>query len=70
MQLAALVEKASDGLWTATPMSTLGTIGTGNTKAEALDDLQHEANGLIRYLRERGERLAIPDTEVVVFDLS
>jgi predicted RNase H-like HicB family nuclease len=57
---AATVEQAGDGSWTAAIVGKNTVLGEGDTQEEALEDLRRGIEGLIEYLREKGEPLPQP----------
>ena len=51
------LEQAGDGSWTAAIIGKHTVLGTGDTRDEALKDLEHGVQGLTEYLRRNGETM-------------
>jgi len=66
----ATVEQAQDGSWTAAVIGEHTVLGTGGSKAAALENLREGVQGLVEYLAEKGLPLPNEHVEFVEFEVA
>jgi predicted RNase H-like HicB family nuclease len=69
-KFAAMVERASDGTWSACVVGEHTVLGTGATRDEAIEDLRRGIAGLMEYLKETGQPVPGMTTEVVSIEVA
>ena len=66
MQYRILIERDEDGMFVAECPSLPGCISQGNTRKEALDNIQDAIKGYVENLKERNEPVPPPIEEEIV----
>jgi antitoxin HicB len=66
MQYRILIEQDEDGVFVAECPSLPGCISQGNTRKEALDNIQDAIKGYVESLKERNEPVPPPIEEEIV----
>ncbi len=66
MQYRILIERDEDGMFVAECPSLPGCISQGNTRKEALDNIQDAIKGYVESLKERNEPVPPPIEEEIV----
>jgi antitoxin HicB len=66
MQYRILIERDEDGVFVAECPSLPGCISQGNTRKEALDNIQDAIKGYVESLKERNEPVPPPIEEEIV----
>ena len=69
-QFTAVLEQGEDNSWSAYTLNPSLVIGTGDTKAAALADLQVAMGFWLEYMKETGQKVSPTTTEVVTFEVA
>lgn len=69
-QFTAVLEQGDDSTWSAYTLSPSLVIGTGQTKSEALADLQVAMAFWLEFMKETGQTIPVPSTELVTFEVA
>jgi predicted RNase H-like HicB family nuclease len=69
-KFTAVLEQGDDSTWSAYTLSPSLVIGTGQTREDALADLQTAMALWIEFTKENGQTIPVTVTELVSFEVA
>lgn len=70
IKFAATLEQAGDGSWTAAIIGEEIVLGSGDTREAALNNLREGVEGLLEYLKSKGQTLPQSSIEIVNIEVA
>ena len=69
-KFTVILEQAEDGGWGAYTLSPSVVGGLGGTKEEAIADFMEAMSGWLSYMKETGQEVSIPVTELISVEVA
>jgi predicted RNase H-like HicB family nuclease len=69
-KFTAILEQADDATWSAYSLTPSLVIGTGQTRDEALSDLRTAIAFWMEFMKETGQPIPAPNTELVTVEVA